>query len=57
MKKFFLKNPHNKEIIIVEAYNWEIQNYQHTFIGRGEDQTMIFSSYSTKNWDLIDVEI
>jgi hypothetical protein len=57
MNTYYLKNPFNGDVVNIKAYNWEIQSYQHTFIGKDKDNELVFASYSTKNWDIVNVEI
>lgn len=57
MNTYYLRNVHNGTTLEIKAFNWEIQSFQHTFIGRDSDSNLVFGSYSTKNWDVVDVLI
>ena len=55
MKKYTLENWSTGAVKIITAISWSIESYQHMFYS-DEGGKIVCQSYSTRYWDLVDVE-
>jgi len=55
MNRYTLKNWSTKDLVIIDAINWNIENYQHTFY-QDEKGKIVQQSYSTRYWDLVETD-
>ena len=55
MKTYILINSWNDKEVKIKAINLEVENYQFNFYIDVKGKIEVNSSYSTRNWDLLEV--
>jgi len=56
MNRYYLRNWSTKDVIVIDAINWEIENYQHTFYNLSKDIKVVTQSYTTRYFVIENVE-
>ena len=55
MNRYYLRNWSTDKVVVIDAINWEIENYQHTFYQNLEGK-IITQSYTTRYFVIENVE-